>query len=224
MNKYFNNVASWWNDRDPDEKRLALLSGSITAVTVLGLYIWHEKRKDLGIPCDETLPYAMIEAIISKPRLRKSLNSVNSQLQTLLDQYCTEKSGLYIEYNGFLSSHSAHAIVALYRLGCTKDTIVSYMKDFYMHRLQTQTEYKKDFQLRYGVKPSPLFQNVDISINKYVYFFKGRRENFYGLYHKFKQELQNNPLYENNAKRLVSKFFPLCESSIKKKQNTHHNK
>ena len=130
MSNYFPNLVSWWNNRSENEKQLALVSGSLTAVTLIGLYLWHEKRKgDSQIPCDDTLPFAMIEAIISKPRLRKSLNS---QLQTLLDQYCTEKSGLYIEYNGFLSNHSSHAIVALYRLGCTKDTIVSYMKDVYM--------------------------------------------------------------------------------------------
>jgi len=44
-----------------------------------------------------------------------------SDLQSLLLQNNTRK--YYIEYNGFMSNHISHGIIALYRLGATVDQI-----------------------------------------------------------------------------------------------------
>jgi len=44
-----------------------------------------------------------------------------SDLQSLLLQNNTRK--YYIEYNGFMSNHISHGIIALYRLGTTVDQI-----------------------------------------------------------------------------------------------------
>jgi len=52
-------------------------------------------------------------------------------LQSLLLENSTRK--YYIEYNGFLSNHMSHGIIALYRLGATTEQIQRFVSDLTSH-------------------------------------------------------------------------------------------
>ena len=52
-----------------------------------------------------------------------------SDLQSLLLDNCTKK--YYIEYNGFMSNHMSHGIIALFRLGATVEQIQRFVSSAY---------------------------------------------------------------------------------------------
>ena len=52
-----------------------------------------------------------------------------SDLQSLLLDNCTKK--YCIEYNGFMSNHMSHGIIALYRLGATVEQIQRFVSSAY---------------------------------------------------------------------------------------------
>jgi len=61
---------------------------------------------------------------------KMSLKAGMSDLQSLLLENTTRK--YYIEYNGFLSNHISHGIIALYRLGASVEQIQRFASAHYL--------------------------------------------------------------------------------------------
>eukprot|EP01084_Bolivina_argentea_P237001 398414_1 len=123
--------------------------------------------------------------------------TLNHELNTFfINNYSTNK--YYIEYNGFLSNHISHGMIALWKLKCTESTIHNFMK-----------WYKKEKNLQSFTTSNKSSNNTMTYKWKDLYSWIGTRSNFYDIYNMMKTDLENKTLYNNNISTFISDRFPL---------------
>jgi hypothetical protein len=116
-------------------------------------------------------------------------SEIKSPLQ-LVESLLNDQS-YHIEFNGFLSNHAKHAVIALYRLGASEKTIEAYYN-----------AHAECTPYGYGLEPRRPSQNIITQDNWQVYF--GRHRNFTAYCQFFDQKEK-----ELGMKQTLSEFVPI---------------
>lgn len=106
-------------------------------------------------------------------------NGLQQLQQKVLKNWSTTK--FRIEYDGYLSNHLLHALIALYEVGASENQIESYA-DKYVTKLEVQEDEHKA-----TLTPEEAALTVE-SARALV----GKRENFYGLVAFYEGEIEKN--------------------------------
>ncbi|KAL4227137.1 hypothetical protein ACF0H5_015110 [Mactra antiquata] len=122
-------------------------------------------------------------------RFTCSMSVSEKDIHDILLDNSTQKH--FIEYNGFLSNHLSHGIVALYRLGMSRDRLQHFIS-WYDKRLEPATNDLLD--------DSPVLE------------LKGKRVSFYNIL-KYFEDLLNNK-YNKNVDALILNEYPKVSEGL----------
>lgn len=120
--------------------------------------------------------------------LRRRFIMSSTEVVSLLGDNSTEK--FFIEYDGFLSNHLAHGIIALHRLGVPVPRIEKFIK-WYTPKLEST--------------------NYDIADNRPVEELKGQRVAYYAILNHFKTLLENK---YKNVDDLIKNEYPQLSQGL----------
>lgn len=116
-----------------------------------------------------------------------------SDLQSLLSNNTTRK--YYIEYNGFMSNHICHGIIALYRLGATVEHIQRFI-EWYRQKLE----------------PASLYMEQTGATNNNVSELLGARKDYYVIVDHYETLLKTQ--CNDALEELIAESFPSLSSGL----------
>ena len=159
-----------------------------TAIAVVTVYIYfqYQLSNKIKISKDD------IDRLFN---IKSRKNTFPSELSELfVREFSTNK--YYIEYNGFLSNHLSHGMIALYRINATNnnDIIKSFMKH-YSNKLE-------------DISLSTIDTNREACNWYKIDAYLGQRKNFYGIFEMMKTDAE--VVYNQDIQHLVKTRFPLC--------------